>query len=153
MDYKSYIVSSEWRSKHKGFLKRSHYRCSFFPFIKCGKKGRYNVHQKNYENLGSEHLRVDVNVVCPIVHNFILHMNYEILGSVLLMVDVIVVCPFVHNFILLGLLSGFKRPSQQKRYPNTAQRLAHCWCCQPVFLRGALVVGLAVNLLKMLMGW
>jgi len=125
MDYKSYIVSSEWRSKHKGFLKRSHYRCSFFPFIKCGKKGRYNVHHMNYENLGSEHLRVDV----------------------------IVVCPFVHNFILHGLLSGFKRPSQQKRYPNTAQRLAHCWCCQPVFLRGALVVGLAVNLLKMLMGW
>lgn len=80
-------------------------------------------------------------------------MNYENLGNEVLWRDVIVVCPFVHNFILHGLLSGFRRPSQQKRYPNTVQRLAHCWCCQPVFLRGALMVGLLVNLVKMLMGW
>lgn len=121
MNYSSYIVSSEWRDKHKSFLKRSHYRCSFFPFIKCGKKARYNVHHMNYENLGNEQLWVDV----------------------------IVVCPFVHNFILHGLLSGFRRPSQQKTYPNKAQQLAHFWCCQPVLLRGALAVAILLNLMRL----
>src|SRR3569832_1942063 len=99
MDYKSYIVSSEWRSKHKGFLKRSHYRCSFFPFIKCGKKGRYNVHHMNYEKQSSEHLRVDVIVVCPFVHNFILHNKHK----------------------------KKKQPTQQKQKPKTTQKKAHCW--------------------------
>ncbi len=119
-NYREYITSSEWRDKHKDFLKRSRYRCSFFPFILAGKKARYNIHHMNYDNLGDERLWIDV----------------------------IVVCPFVHSFILHGLLSGFKRPSQQKNYPNAAQRLAHFWCCQPVLLRGALVVVLLVNLIK-----
>jgi hypothetical protein len=122
MNYSQYIVSSEWRDKHSYFLKRSHYRCAFFPFIKCGKKARYNVHHMNYDNLGDETLWVDV----------------------------IVVSPFVHNFILHGLLSGFRRPSQQKSYPNKAQQLAHFWCCQPVLLRGALGVLLLWNLVKIL---
>lgn len=121
-DYRGYITSSEWRNKHKDFLKRSHYRCSFFPFIKVGKKARYNVHHMNYENLGNETLWVDV----------------------------IVVCPFVHNFILHGLLSGFRRPSQQKNYPNTAQRLAHFWCCQPVMVRGVLAIALLVNVIRVI---
>jgi hypothetical protein len=95
MNYRTYITSPEWRGKHKEFLKRSRYRCSFFPFIVAGKKARYNIHHMNYDNLGDEELWVDV----------------------------IVVCPFVHNFILHGLLSGFRRPSQQKCYPNAAQRL------------------------------
>jgi hypothetical protein len=64
------------------------------------------------------------------------------------MEDVIVVCPFAHKFILHGILSGFKRPSQQKSYPNTAQRLAHYWCCQPVMIRGALAIALLINLVK-----
>jgi hypothetical protein len=55
---------------------------------------------------------------------------------------------WIHKWILHGILSGFKRPSQQKSYPNVAQKLAHYWCCQPVMVRGALVVALLVNLLK-----
>lgn len=121
MNYQSYIVSPEWRGKHKEFLRRSRYRCSFFPFIKVGRKHRYNCHHMNYENLGNERLWVDV----------------------------IVVCPFVHQFIIHGLLSGFKRPSQQKIYPNTAQKIAHFWCCQPVMVRGALAIALLVNLVKL----
>jgi hypothetical protein len=121
-DYRRYITSSEWRNKHKEFLKRSHYRCSMFPFIKVGRKARYNVHHMNYKNLGDETLWVDV----------------------------IVVCPFVHNFIIHGILSGFKRPSQQKNYPNKAQQLAHFWCCQPVFIRSALIVLLLSNLARFL---
>lgn len=121
MDYKTYIYSSEWRDKHKEFLKRSHYRCAFFPFIKVGKKARYNCHHMNYENLGDEELWIDV--IC--------------------------LCPFAHSFIIHGILSGFRRPSQQKNYPNAAQRLAHFWCCQPVMVRGALGVAIAVNLLRM----
>jgi hypothetical protein len=120
MNYKTYITSTEWRSKHKDFLKSSHYRCAFFPWVKVGKKHRYNVHHMNYENLGSERLWVDV--IC--------------------------VCPFAHSFIIHGLLSGFKRPSQQKRIPNTAQRLAHAWCCLPVSLRGGLAIALVVNVVK-----
>lgn len=118
VNYKEYIVSDSWRSKHKGFLKRSHYRCSMFPFIQVGKKARYNIHHMNYMNLGSERLWIDV--IC--------------------------LCPFAHSFIIHGLLSGFKRPSQQQNYPNAAQRLAHFWCCQPPLLRGALVIAVLVNL-------
>jgi hypothetical protein len=121
MNYREYITSTEWRDKHKHFLKRSHYRCAFFPWVRVGKRHRYNCH----------------------------HMNYEKLGDETLWVDVVVVCPFVHNFILHGILSGFKRPSQQKSYPNLAQKTAHFWCCQPVMLRGALVITLLVNLIKL----
>jgi hypothetical protein len=122
INYKHYIISTEWRSKHKDFLKTSHYRCALFPWVKVGKKHRYNVHHMNYKNLGSERLWVDV--IC--------------------------LCPFAHSFIIHGLLSGFKRPSQQKNYPNTAQRLAHAWCCLPVWLRGVLAVLLLVNLVRAL---
>jgi hypothetical protein len=121
-NYREYITSSEWRDKHKQFLKRSHYRCAFFPWIRVGKGKRYNVHHMNYKNLGDEQLWVDV--IC--------------------------LCPFVHNFIIHGLLSGFRRPSQQKNYPNPAQRLAHFWCCLPVAVRVVFVVLFAVNLVKVL---
>ena len=126
MNYRTYITSSEWRDKHKEFLKRSHHRCSF-TLLPAGKtiKGKYfgyNCHHMNYENLGDETLWVDV----------------------------IVVCPFVHNFILHGLLSGFRRPSQQKNYPNAAQRLAHFWCCQPVIVRGVLAVVVLWNLIRVI---
>jgi hypothetical protein len=120
MNYKTYIVSPEWRSKHKGWLKRAKYRCAFLPFLSL--KKRYNCHHMNYENLGNEQLWVDV--IC--VH------------------------PWVHKWILHGILSGFKRPSRQKNYPNIAQRLAHAWCCLPVLLR-AVFVGLSVvNVLRLL---
>lgn len=121
LNYRSYIISSEWQSKHKDFLKRSHYRCAMFPWVRIGKRNRYNCHHMNYQNKGSERLWVDV--IC--------------------------LCPFAHSFIIHGILSGFRRPSQQKNYPNTAQRLAHFWCCQPVLLRGALVVVLLVNLVRL----
>ncbi len=120
MNYKTYIVSPEWRSKHKGWLKRSKYRCAFLPFLSL--KKRYNCHHMNYERLGDEQLWVDV--VC--VH------------------------PWVHKWILHGILSGFKRPSKQKHYPNTAQRLAHAWCCLPVLLRGVFVVLLVVNIARLI---
>lgn len=120
-NYRNYITSPEWRSKHKDFLAKSHYRCSMFSFVKVGKKARYNIH----------------------------HMNYNCLGNERLWDDVICLCPFAHTFIIHGLLSGFRRPSQQKNYPNTSQRLAHAWCCSPVILRDLLAVLLVVNLVKL----
>jgi hypothetical protein len=120
MNYREYITSPEWRDKHKDFLKRSHYRCAFFPFIKVGKKARYNVHHMNYENLGDEELWVDV--IC--------------------------LCPFAHSFIIHGILSGFRRPSQQKNYPNAAQKMAHGWCCQPVLIRALFFLFLLINLVR-----
>jgi hypothetical protein len=121
MNYSQYIISTEWRSKHKDFLKSSHYRCAFFPWVKVGRKARYNVHHMSYKNLGNERLWVDV--VC--------------------------LSPFAHSFIIHGILSGFRRPSQQKNYPNTAQRLVHAWCCLPVFLRGLLMILIMVNVVKL----
>jgi hypothetical protein len=105
VNYRDYITSPEWRSKHKDFLKRSRYRCSFLPLLSV--KKRYNCHHMNYENLGDEELWRDV----------------------------IVLHPFIHKWIIHGILSGFKRPSQQKSYPNLAQQAAHAWCCTPVLIR------------------
>jgi hypothetical protein len=126
MDYRAYITSPEWRNKHKGFLKRSHHRCSF-SLLPIGRKIKgkycgYAIHHMNYKNLGSEQLWIDV----------------------------ITLHPFIHKWIIHGILSGFKRPSQQKDYPNHAQRLAHFWCCQPVMVRGALAVLILWNVLKVL---
>jgi hypothetical protein len=95
MNYSSYITSTEWRSKHKEFLKKSHYRCAFFPWVKVGRKGRYNVHHMNYRNLGNERLWVDV--IC--------------------------LSPFAHSFIIHGVLSGFRRPSQQKKLPKYGSKV------------------------------
>jgi hypothetical protein len=122
MNYSQYIISTEWRSKHKEFLKSSHYRCAFFPWVKVGRKARYNVHHMNYKNLGNERLWIDV--IC--------------------------LSPFAHSFIIHGILSGFRRPSQQKNYPNTAQRLAHMWCCLPVMLRATLAIAVLVNVVKLI---
>lgn len=124
-NYREYITSAEWRDKHKGFLKRSRYRCAF-SFLPVGKtiKGKYfgyAIHHMNYENLSSEQLWIDVIALHPLIHRWIIH----------------------------GILSGFKRPSQQKNYPNAAQRLAHFWCCQPVAVRAVFSVLLAVNLVKL----
>jgi hypothetical protein len=128
MDYKTYITSPEWRDKHKPFLKRSRYRCAF-SLLPIGRKIKgkyfgYALHHMNYNNLGDEQLWVDV--VC-------LH-------------------PFIHKWIIHGILSGFRRPSQQKNYPNLLQKAAHYWCCQPVILRGVLVAALLMNLLKVVLG-
>lgn len=106
-NYRDYITSDEWRSLHPVFLEKSRYRCSMFPWVRCGKKYRYNVHHMNYDNLGDEQLWRDV----------------------------IVLCPFAHTWIIHGILSGFKRPSKQKSYPNKYQRAVHLWCCTPVSLR------------------
>lgn len=106
MNYRDYIISPEWRNKHPDFLKRSRYRCAF-SLLRVGKGKRYNCHHMNYENLGDEELWRDVIVLHPWIHKWIIH----------------------------GILSGFKRPSQQKNYPNLAQQAAHAWCCTPVLIR------------------
>jgi hypothetical protein len=55
----------------------------------------------------------------PVAFFNLVHLHRKlVLGDERLWVDVIVVCPFVHNFILHGLLSGFRRPSQQKSTPT-----------------------------------
>jgi hypothetical protein len=117
--YNDYIVSKEWRSKHKEWLVRSQYRCSMFPWINI--KKHYNIHHMNYSNLGNEKLYQDV---IPLSH-------------------------FAHRVIIHGILSGFKRPRKQKKYPNSYQQLAHCWCCIPIVLRGAITFLLLVKMLQL----
>lgn len=111
-NYTEYITSQEWRSLHPIFLEKSHYRCSMFPWVKCGRKARYNIHHMNYDNLGCEELWKDV----------------------------IVLCPFAHKWIIHGILSGFKRPKHQAHYPNKWQQVAHFWCCTPVVIRKWLIL-------------
>ncbi len=106
VDYCAYIKSKEWYAKHKDWLLGSGYRCSMFPWVKCGKGYPYRIHHKAYDNVGKETLWKDV----------------------------IVLCPFAHDFIIHGILSGFKSAGKQKKkYPNKAQRLVHLWCSIPVW--------------------
>lgn len=123
VQYSSYICSQKWQEKQKQFLKETGYRCSFLGSI-IGKKFKgkyrgYNLHHMNYKNLGDERLWIDVILVSSWVHTFIIH----------------------------GVLSGFKRPSQQKSYPNLPQRCFHFWCCQPHLLRVTLMVMIVIRLL------
>jgi hypothetical protein len=127
VDYKTYITSPEWRNKHKPWLKRSKYRCAFSGLtigrtIK-GKYFGYAVHHMKYENLGDETLWVDVICLHPLIHRLIVH----------------------------GILSGFKRPSQQAHYPNKAQQVFHYWCTLPHLVRVALIGAIAVNVVKVLL--
>jgi hypothetical protein len=113
--YSNYIQSSQWQSKHPAWLKRSGYRCSMFPWIRCGKFGgkyhKYNVHHTNYKRIGSERFGLDVIVVCPFAH-WIIH---QILGG------------------------SARVRTQRSKYPNLPQRLAHGWCRLPVLFKLLLI--------------
>ncbi len=101
--YREYLYSKEWQNNHRVWLKKANHRCCILPWLKLGQvKGKYHpysIHHTNYENLGSEKF-----------------------GH-----DVLPVSRFTHRFIIHGVLSGFKRPSEQKIYPNLPQRIAHNW--------------------------
>lgn len=116
-NYNTYIKSAAWYRKHPDWLKRSGYRCAMLPWVQVGKGKPYHCHHLHYGNLGSEELWRDVVVLCPLAHNQIIH----------------------------GILSWYRRPSQQQRYPNSLQRFAHRWCCLPLFLK--LMFGMAIALL------
>lgn len=113
INYRAYIQSNEWYTKHKFWLLESNYRCSMFPWIQCGKGKPYRMHHKTYDNVGDE-------------------MLWE---------DVIVLSPFAHDFIIHGILSGFKSAGKQKgKYPNRLQKIAHIWCCLPITMKFAVVI-------------
>ena len=105
--YREYLTSKDWYGKHKAWLQKAEYRCAFFPWIKVGRGNKYNCHHTNYQQLGEE-------------------VYWR---------DILVLSPFAHKHIIHGLLSGYKRPSQQKVYPNKAQRVAHLWCRLPPALK------------------
>ncbi len=105
-DYSSFIQSAAWRNKHKDWLKRSHFRCSMFPWIVVGTtaKGKYcpyAIHHMQYRNFGGK----------------------EQFGR-----DVVALSPFAHDWVIHGILSFWLKPGQQRGYPNFFQRVAHCWC-------------------------
>lgn len=112
VNYHTYITSRAWRDKHPKFLKRAGYRCSFFPWIKCGKGHPYAAHHKTYKNLGNEQYGKDVIILCPLAHNWVIH----------------------------GILSGFKSAGKQRCYPNLAQRIAHRWCNMPLVVKLLLIL-------------
>lgn len=120
--YSSYINSQEWRSKHPLWLKQAHHTCSLLPWLYIGKvKGKhhaYNMHHMHYRNLGREQIWIDV----------------------------VPLSKFAHDWIIHGILSGFKRPSQQRHYPNTAQRVAHAWCRLPLLLKWTVICAIVLFL-------
>jgi hypothetical protein len=63
------------------------------------------------------------------------HTHYRNLGREQLWIDVVPLSKFAHDWIIHGILSGFKRPSQQRNYPNMPQRVAHAWCRLPLLLK------------------
>lgn len=117
-NYHEYIKSTSWLSKHKGWLKASGYRCAAFPWLRLGRVGgryhRYNIHHTHYKTLGHERLWWDVLPLSDFAHHWVVH----------------------------GLLSGWKKPSQQQHYPNPLQSAFHCYCRLMMFfpLIAALVI-------------
>lgn len=97
--YREYVRSDKWRDKHPHWLEQTGKHCTLL-LIPIGQHKRYHpyaMHHLHYGNLGNERL-----------------------GR-----DVLPVSEFAHDWVIHGILSGFKRPSQQRHYPNAAQRLAH----------------------------
>ena len=68
------------------------------------------------------------------------HVSYKNFGNEKYKRDIVVLSPFAHKFIIHGVLSGFKRPNEQKKYPNIFQRIAHLWCQIPLKMTTALVI-------------
>lgn len=118
MNYHEYIISPEWRSRHMEFLTRGKFRCAFMPWLTIGKKKRYACHHMSYENLGQE----------------------------IYSVDVIILHPWIHRFIVHGILSRFKSAGKQKTaYPNKAQKVFHGFCKLPYSLKMAVwLIAIAV---------
>lgn len=67
-------------------------------------------------------------------------MHYKNLGDEKLGRDIVPLSPFAHDFIIHGILAGFKSAGQQRNYPNFAQRLAHFWCVQRLWVKRALAL-------------
>lgn len=116
VDYQTYIKSDKWRSLHKPFLKRSGHRCAMFPWLRVGridgKYHKYNLHHITYENLGDEKYWWDVLPVSKFAHKHIIH----------------------------GILSMYKRPEEQEKYPNFCQSVAHAWCRLPIPFKSAIAL-------------
>ncbi|AFZ01338.1 hypothetical protein [Calothrix sp. PCC 6303] len=119
-DYYSYMNSNAWRSKHYNWLKRCHYRCSMFPWVRIGrysskKYGKYNIHHTG--------------------------VGYRHLGQEELWKDVLPLCPFAHWLIHGGNMKA-KAPWQ----PNLIQKFLHLWCSLPLLVKRLilLVLGLAI---------
>ena len=67
MDYRYFLNTPYWDGVRNYKLKKSKYRCQL-----CGNKGVLNVHHKNYENHGREHIKSvadsDLIVLCKDCH-------------------------------------------------------------------------------------
>lgn len=68
-NYREYIVSKEWRDKHKEWLKQAGHRCAFtlLPLK------HYNMHHLDYINLGEEQYGRDVLASSKWFHNLVIH--------------------------------------------------------------------------------
>lgn len=104
VNYHEYIKSDAWRGRHSKWLKSFGY-CAALPWLVLGKNPdgtyrAYNMHHTHYKTLGRERLWLDV----------------------------VPLSIFAHDKIVHGILSGYKKPSEQKHYPNLPQQLFHAWC-------------------------
>ena len=62
MDYQTYLLSGEWRSRASAYKLRVGYRCEH-----CKAMARLQIHHKNYDRLGRE-LDEDLIALCEACH-------------------------------------------------------------------------------------
>ncbi|ETR71251.1 MAG: hypothetical protein OMM_08244 [Candidatus Magnetoglobus multicellularis str. Araruama] len=81
----------------------------------------------------------------PLVFGDAHHIKYNNITKEIYLRDIVIIGPFVHSLVVHGILSGFKRPSQQKNYPNSLQSIVHFFYRLP-FMGGLCMAG-AANLI------
>lgn len=74
MDYKSQLLTQEWKSKRLKILQRDKFTCQ-----KCGSKDKLQVHHKRYikGRLAWDYPNNLLTTLCGTCHNFI-HDNFKI---------------------------------------------------------------------------
>jgi hypothetical protein len=76
----------------------------------------------------------------PLIFGDAHHVKYTNFTKELYLRDIIIVGPIVHMLVIHGILSGFKRPSEQIKYPNKAQSMIH-WFYRLPLIGGACIAG------------
>lgn len=89
-----------------------------------------------------------------LTHYNIHHTHYHTFGGAeRYWFDCIPLHPWVHDHIVHGVLSGWKRPRQQRHYPNLPQRVFHSLCRLNLLMRIVFVDHWPLLLAAIALGW
>jgi hypothetical protein len=108
-NYRKYIKSKQWFSKHDWYLIRSWRFCALIPLIPIGKWGKiyfpYNIHHMNYDS--PEWYGIGVIALNPWCHNLL------------------------HGFKPAGMQKG--------GFPNGLQIILHWWCRLHILIKWSII--------------